>query len=249
MFNKHSADKQMNFQAEQSATAHQREVEDLRAAGLNPILSAGGQGASTPMGASATIGDLSTSFNSAQKLNEVEKPLNKATIVEKTANSAKMASEVDVNKANIETQKSQQLLNSASAAEADARALKVLKEAGLIDIDIKNRQKDYDTKFGERESNMGKNWQDVKESGSRIDRNYQDIKESDSRIVLNKAKAYEAGTTSARNMADVDRINQETKNLSQKYDLDRPLQDYNNNGATSGVSGYVRGLTRSILGK
>lgn len=59
------SDKQMGFQERMAGTAHQREVADLKKAGLNPILSAGGGGAASPGGAQPNIKSITEGLSSS----------------------------------------------------------------------------------------------------------------------------------------------------------------------------------------
>lgn len=69
LFSAKAAKDNRDWQTYMSNTSHQREVADLRAAGLNPILSAtGGSGASTPGGAVAQTPEFSRTAGNAKQL-------------------------------------------------------------------------------------------------------------------------------------------------------------------------------------
>lgn len=59
---------QMSFQERMSNTAHQREVQDLKKAGINPLYSAMGVGATTPSGASGSAPEVVSSARSLEAI-------------------------------------------------------------------------------------------------------------------------------------------------------------------------------------
>jgi len=105
-----------DWQGRMANSAHVREMQDLKNAGLNPILTAGGGGSSTPVGAMATVeptvdpNQVSSALASIaqqkllaeqvkteqtkQEVNKAEIPVKKATAIRTLAESQKTSAEI-----------------------------------------------------------------------------------------------------------------------------------------------------------
>lgn len=128
---RHMSDHANRIMIDLANSAHQREVKDLRKAGLNPILSAGGSGAMTP---SLNVPTLDNELESFSDLgDQTAQALNTASTV------AQGISNVELTGQKIDSEKfSQSLMHSQALKNyEESEALRLSNASSALDLDIK----------------------------------------------------------------------------------------------------------------
>ena len=171
-FNSAQAVANRDFQERMSNTSHQRQVEDLRAAGLNPMLAING-GSSTPSGSSASA----TTIANQNPMANSGKLLSSALDTKRLSQDLKQSdAQIALTKAQERTAETQQELNKNSAQAAHMSMQKTNQEKEILAMEAQRlgtkMNADFENNNIQKESRLQSKQMDVETKNADFSNKY-----------------------------------------------------------------------------
>lgn len=225
-----------NFMEKMSNTAHQREMADLRAAGLNPLLTAN-NGASTPTSSAGSVGLQDASAEVAERNNKITAALQFQQLAQNEKSIAnermlKLAQSKNLDTANW-TERTQQALNIANALYTEEKRISQMKENSTYETRLMHNLQLIRTQILEGLANTAKMYNDIDMSKL----NYNLVASANEYEIRKKqAETNKINAEIPKTYAEMEKIWEETRGINQINNLRNP--EFIKNLILAGVTVY-----------